>query len=91
MTKATQTLTLLVLTTGIWLTLLFEIVKVPAPLDQIVPTLPLWVIVSFGAYLLGTLGWNIFTFQDKEAAYHSLLKEIDEAKRDLKGRGVTID
>jgi dolichyl-phosphate mannosyltransferase polypeptide 3 len=66
----------------------------------------LWALVSFGAYLLGTLGWNIFTFQDKEEAYRSLLKvyypkqdgglrlilqEIDEAKEDLRAKGVTVD
>lgn len=53
--------------------------------------LPLWIIVSFGAYLLGTLGWNIFTFQDKEDAYKSLLLDIEEAKRELRKKGVTVD
>lgn len=106
MTKATQTLTYTLSFLAIWAVLLMNVVSLPESISQIIPAvslarygavavlimqLPLWIIVSFGAYLLGTLGWNIFTFKDKEEAYQSLLKEIETAKTELRGKGVTVD
>lgn len=107
MTKATQTLAYALAFLACWAVLLLDVVPLPLPVAQIVPyvslpcsggrsarltaQVPLWVIVSFGAYLLGTLGWNIFTFRDKEDAYHALLKEIETAKSELRQKGVTVD
>lgn len=42
--------------------------------NEIIPVLPWWGLVSFGAYSLATLGWGIFSFKDKKAEYHTLLK-----------------
>lgn len=70
---------------------------VPIPLidaniaEQILPIIPWWLLVSFGSYSLWSLGWGLFTFRDCPEAYHELLKEINEAKNDLRGRGVTVD
>lgn len=36
--------------------------------------LPFWALVSFGAYLLGTLGWGVLTFKDTEDAYKELVE-----------------
>lgn len=48
---------------------------IPALVQQeIVPVLPFWAIVAFGAYLLANLGWGVLTFKDTEGAYHELLK-----------------
>lgn len=70
----------------------FEIVKLPEPMHaQILPVLPFWVLVALGAYALASLGWGVFTFQDKEQAYQQLLGEIQEAKKELKAKGVSID
>lgn len=53
--------------------------------------LPLWAIVSLGAYLLFKLGWGVFTFNDVPEAYKELQDEIEQAKADLKKKGVTVD
>lgn len=42
--------------------------------DEIIPILPLWGLVTFGAYLLFSLGWGVATFKDTEGAYHELMK-----------------
>ncbi|CCG83385.1 Putative uncharacterized protein [Taphrina deformans PYCC 5710] len=91
MTKATQALTYLVAFLALWTTLMAGIIPLPESLQFIVAVSPLWILVTFGAYLLGTLGWNIFTFKDKEDAYKSLLGEIEEAKTELRAKGVTVD
>ncbi|ORY81472.1 dolichol-phosphate mannosyltransferase subunit 3-like protein [Protomyces lactucae-debilis] len=91
MTKASRLFADVLTAFILWVVLLLDYVPLPASVKSIIPVLPLWAIVSFGAYLLGTLGWNIFTFQDKHDAYKSLLKEIEEAKEDLRGKGVTVD
>ncbi|KAK3679211.1 hypothetical protein LTR78_000772 [Recurvomyces mirabilis] len=59
--------------------------------NQIVPVLPLWALVSFGAYLLGKLGYGVLTFNDVPQAHAELMKEIDEARADLKKKGVEVD
>ena len=48
--------------------------------EEVTPILPFWAIVSFGAYLLFSLGWGVFTFKDREDAYKELVmvSELDE-------------
>jgi dolichyl-phosphate mannosyltransferase polypeptide 3 len=53
--------------------------------------LPVWALVSFGAYLLFKLGWGVFTFNDIPGEYESLMAEIDLAKKDLRSKGVDMD
>lgn len=55
------------------------------------PQLPFWCLVAFGAYLLGTLGYNVMTFNDVPEAYQELMSEIEIAKADLRTRGVDVD
>jgi dolichyl-phosphate mannosyltransferase polypeptide 3 len=52
---------------------------------------PFWALVSFGAYLLGKLGYGVFSFNDVPEAHEELVKQIEQAKADLKKRGVTVD
>jgi len=59
-------------------------------IDSIITTLPLWVLVAFGSYSLAIISYNLMTFNDAVAANKSLQQEIEEAKTDLKKRGVTI-
>ncbi|KAL4064324.1 dolichol-phosphate mannosyltransferase subunit 3 [Scleroderma citrinum] len=74
---------------------LFSIVPIPLidanTAEQILPTIPWWLLVSFGSYSLWSLGWGLFTFRDCPEAYHELLSEINDAKNDLRKRGVTVD
>jgi dolichyl-phosphate mannosyltransferase polypeptide 3 len=53
--------------------------------------LPFWALVSFGAYLLGKLGYGVYTFKDQPEAHEELLEQIKLAKADLSKRGVTVD
>ncbi|KAI8930129.1 dolichol-phosphate mannosyltransferase subunit 3, partial [Entophlyctis helioformis] len=96
MSRATRMLSAAFLLTLLWLVLLFHSDTIPAitfpPVaDQILPAIPLWLLVTFGAYSLANIGWSLFTFGDCPDAHVSLLKEIQAAKMDLRSRGVSID
>lgn len=53
--------------------------------------LPFWVLISFGAFLLGKLGYGVLTFNDVPEAHEQLQQEIEQARADLKKRGVEVD
>lgn len=53
--------------------------------------LPFWVLVTFGAYLLSSVGWNLLFFNNAPEAQASLVKEIEVAKKELRGMGVDVD
>lgn len=53
--------------------------------------LPFWALVSFGAYLLGKLGYGVLTFNDVPQAHEELMAQIQEARKDLKSKGVDVD
>ncbi|KAI5844736.1 dolichol-phosphate mannosyltransferase subunit 3 [Tricharina praecox] len=92
MTRATQHISLLFILSSVYLAAFLELIPFPAKIQtEIIPVLPFWVIVSFGAYLLFSLGMGVLTFKDTESAYDELVSEIDLAKRDLRARGVTVD
>jgi len=59
--------------------------------SQIIPTIPWWLLVSFGSYSLWTLGIGILTFRECPGAYHEVLSDINRAKTDLRSRGIQID
>jgi dolichyl-phosphate mannosyltransferase polypeptide 3 len=47
--------------------------------------------VSFGAYLLFKLGYGVFTFNDVPEAYKELMGQIEQAKTELRAKGVDVD
>lgn len=53
--------------------------------------LPFWALISFGAYLLFKLGWGVLTFNDVPEAYAELMKQIEQARVELKRKGVEVD
>ncbi|KAI5782615.1 dolichol-phosphate mannosyltransferase subunit 3 [Geopyxis carbonaria] len=92
MTRATQTISLLLLVSSLYMAAFLGLIPFPDKIQtEIIPVLPFWLLVSFGAYLLFSLGWGVFTFKDTEDAYKELVQEIDEAKRDLRAKGVEVD
>ncbi|KAK5118134.1 hypothetical protein LTR62_004181 [Meristemomyces frigidus] len=92
MTRAQQTLSIGLLIVSIYSVALLGLAPLPAVVQtEIVPVLPLWALVSFGAYLLGKLGYGVLTFNDVPDAHAELMREIDEARVDLKKRGVEVD
>ncbi|KAK6846230.1 Dolichyl-phosphate-mannosyl transferase [Apiospora arundinis] len=92
MTRAVQTISLALLASSIYLALFLELLPLPELVQsEVVPVLPFWALVSFGAYLLFRLGWNVMTFNDVPEAHKELMAEIDLAKADLRGLGVDVD
>ncbi|KAL2105800.1 hypothetical protein VUR80DRAFT_7721 [Thermomyces stellatus] len=92
MTRAVQTVSLGLLLSSLYLALYLNLIPLPATIQtEIVPFLPLWAIVTFGAYLLFSLGWGVLTFNDVPHAHEELMQEIDLAKKDLRARGVDVD
>jgi len=92
MTRAQQTISLGLLISSLYLVCYLGLIPFsPKVQDEVIPVIPFWAVVSFGAYLLFKLGWGVFTFNDTPAAYAELMKEIDEARADLKTKGVSVD
>ncbi|KAH7338668.1 dolichol-phosphate mannosyltransferase subunit 3 [Rhizoctonia solani] len=95
MTRATRFAVTATVVSILYLLFLYEYMSVPLLASEtasaILPTLPWWLLVSFGSYSLGSLGWGLYSFRDCTDAYHELLGEINEAKNDLRARGVTVD
>ncbi|KAJ2981514.1 hypothetical protein NUW58_g6669 [Xylaria curta] len=92
MTRAQQTISIGLLVTSLYLALYLRLIPLPALVQiEIVPVLPFWALVSFGAYLLFRLGWNVMTFHDVPEAHKELVAEIELAKKDLRRLGVDVD
>lgn len=47
--------------------------------------------MSSGAFLLFKLGYGVLTFNDVPEAYKELMGQIDQARADLKKKGVDVD
>lgn len=83
-------------TVQVYLAAFLQLIPFPAKVqEEIIPILPLWGLVSFGAYLLFSLGWGVATFKDTEGAYHELMKVRSvtgflAVLRSLSGRQPTI-
>ncbi|KAI1323109.1 dolichol-phosphate mannosyltransferase subunit 3 [Xylariaceae sp. FL0255] len=92
MTRAQQTISIGLLVSSLYLALYLQLVPLPELVQtEIVPVLPFWALVSFGAYLLARLGWNVMTFHDVPEAHKELMGEIELAKTDLRKLGVDVD
>ena len=53
---------------------------------QVVETLPLWILVSFGSYSLSSIALALISFNDCQAAVKELDEDIKKARADLAGR-----
>jgi len=92
MPRATQQISILVVLGSIYLALLAGYAPLPSKVqDEVVPVLPFWALVTFGAYLLFKLGYGVFTFNDVPEAHKELMAEIEIARADLKSKGVSVD
>ncbi|CAF9920677.1 MAG: hypothetical protein GOMPHAMPRED_002107 [Gomphillus americanus] len=92
MTRAQQTISIGLLVSSIYLAAYLQLIPFGSKIqNEIIPVLPLWAIVSFGAFLLFKLGLGVFTFNNVPKAYDSLMVEIEEAKKDLRSKGITVD
>ncbi|KAL9617504.1 MAG: hypothetical protein Q9160_007715 [Pyrenula sp. 1 TL-2023] len=58
---------------------------------EILPVLPFWAIVSFGAYLMGRLGVGVLKFKNVDSAYEELMGQLEGSRNELGKRGVGYD
>ncbi|KAI0204452.1 dolichol-phosphate mannosyltransferase subunit 3 [Astrocystis sublimbata] len=92
MTRAQQTVSIGLLVTSLYLALYLQLVPLPKLVQtEIVPVLPFWALICFGAFLLFKLGWNVMTFHDVPEAHKELMGEIELARQDLRKLGVDVD
>ncbi|KIW08152.1 uncharacterized protein PV09_01085 [Verruconis gallopava] len=92
MSRATQTAAVLVLLASFYMSLFMGYAPLPEKVqNEVVPYLPFWALVSFGAYLLARLGWGVLTFNDVPEAHKELMAQIEQAKTELRAKGVTVD
>ncbi|KAI9029636.1 dolichol-phosphate mannosyltransferase subunit 3 [Phycomyces nitens] len=91
MTRATETFVVLAIATIAYIILFLGFIPLPETIqNKIIPVLPWWALMTFGSYSLGNLGWHIMTFSDCPDAYNELMREIQEAKRDLQSKGLVL-
>ena len=53
--------------------------------------LPFVVLVAFGSYSLLNIGLSLLWFRECPEAFKSLQKEIEEAKKDLGAKGISVN
>ncbi|KAI9306353.1 dolichol-phosphate mannosyltransferase subunit 3 [Cunninghamella echinulata] len=91
MTRATETFSFLGIASVIYIVLYLGFVPLPDVIqNKIIPVFPWWVLMTFGSYSLGYLGWHMLTFSDCPEAYKELMQEIQTAKSDLTAKGVQL-
>ncbi|KAI7866078.1 dolichol-phosphate mannosyltransferase subunit 3 [Spinellus fusiger] len=91
MTRAVEAFTALTLFSIVYIALSVGLVPLPEIIqNQIIPVFPWWLLMTFGSYSLGNLGWHIMTFSDCPKAYAELLEEIQTARSDLVSKGVVL-
>ncbi|KAI8920121.1 hypothetical protein PhCBS80983_g02955 [Powellomyces hirtus] len=92
MSRASRALAISVVSLFTWLFAMYSsFFDSSSAIGRIIPVLPLWVLVTFGAYSLGNVGWALFTFGECPDAHASLLKDIQAAKSDLRSKNVAVD
>ncbi|KAJ5532144.1 hypothetical protein N7513_001473 [Penicillium frequentans] len=92
MTRAQQTISVLLLVSSLYLSLYLGLIPLNETLqNEVIPVLPFWAVIVFGCYLLARLGLAIFTFNDVPEAHAELQKEIELAKVELRQGKVDVD
>jgi len=97
MTRASQTVSLVLLASSIYLLLILPQITENSPVPsilplkvqvEIIPVLPFWALIALATYLLGRLGMGVLMFKDCDEAYTELMGQIDSAKKNLDSRKV---
>ncbi|CEL02423.1 dolichol-phosphate mannosyltransferase subunit 3 [Aspergillus insuetus] len=92
MTRAQQTLSVLLLVSSLYLSLYLGLVPINETFQrEVIPVLPFYALISFGCYLLGRLGVAILTFNDVPEAHKELQGEIEQARAELRKKNVDVD
>ncbi|XP_060125338.1 dolichol-phosphate mannosyltransferase subunit 3 isoform X1 [Zootoca vivipara] len=91
MTKLLQWLWTLSILGAVWATLTLNLLgldPLPPAWHQVLWPLPTYLLVAFGCYSLGVVGYRLATFNDCEEAARELQEQIREAREDLSRRGL---
>ncbi|XP_054846899.1 dolichol-phosphate mannosyltransferase subunit 3 [Eublepharis macularius] len=91
MTKLLQWLLTLALLGATWATLTLNLLglsPLPPAWYQVLWPLPTYLLVTFGCYSLGVVGYRLASFNDCEEAARELQAQIREARDDLARRGM---
>ncbi|XP_044304673.1 dolichol-phosphate mannosyltransferase subunit 3 [Varanus komodoensis] len=91
MTKLLRWLLTLALLSTTWATLALDLLGLdllPPTWYQVLWPLPIYLLVTFGCYALGIIGYRLATFNDCEEASQELQAQIREARDDLTRHGL---
>ncbi|KAK4993126.1 hypothetical protein LTR50_000612 [Elasticomyces elasticus] len=92
MTRASQTVTILVLVSSIYAAAFLGLLPLSDKVrEEIVPLIPFTSLVAFGSYLLAKLGHGVLTFNDVPEAHKELMMQIETARAELRAKGVEVD
>lgn len=93
MTKLVEWLTAFILLLSVWISIYSG--KFLPELSRQHPALVLWspvlAVAAFGIYSVGVIAIRVASFNDCDEAAKELKEEIEEAKADLKKKGIKID
>ncbi|XP_010897393.1 dolichol-phosphate mannosyltransferase subunit 3 [Esox lucius] len=75
-----------------WALVTFDLLdlRLPEAYRQVAWPMPVYLLVVFGCYSLATVGYRVATFNDCEEASIELQAQIQEAKEDLRRKGLKL-
>lgn len=90
MTKLMQWLFGVSLLAVVWALITFDLLdlSLPQTCRDVAWPMPAYLLVTFGCYSLGVVGYRVATFNDCEEAAQELHMHIKEAREDLRKKGL---
>lgn len=90
MTKLMQWLLGLSLLGVVWALVSYDLLdlNLPQTFRDVAWPMPAYLLVSFGCYSLAVIGYRVATFNDCEEASQELRRHIEEARADLRRKGL---
>ncbi|XP_034016665.1 dolichol-phosphate mannosyltransferase subunit 3 [Thalassophryne amazonica] len=92
MTKLVEWLVGVSVVIAAWAVVAFDLfsLKLPQMYREVAWPMPVYLLVAFGCYSLATVGCRVATFNDCEEAAKELQDHIQQAKEDLRKKGLKI-
>lgn len=92
MTKLVEWLLGVSLVGAVWALVTFDLLdlSLPQTYREVAWPMPLYLLVSLGCYSLAMVGYRVATFHDCDEAAKELQQQIEEAKEDLRKKGLKM-